>query len=101
MSGQRDDQATGLLRWLSMALRVWTLVECVVRRQLAAEEATGAGRYAGHAQRATARPTAARFREALQEVPLTVGEGVHRVDRPLTVSGILKLCSNRQGELVV
>ena len=37
---QRDDHATGLIRLLSMALRVLTLVECVVRRQLAAEEAT-------------------------------------------------------------
>jgi transposase len=40
MYGQRDDHATGLMRLLSMALRVLTLVECVVRRQLAAEEAT-------------------------------------------------------------
>lgn len=38
-SGQRDDHATGLMRLLSMARRVLTLVECVVRRQLAAEEA--------------------------------------------------------------
>ena len=37
---QRDDHATGLMRLLSIALRVLTLVECVVRRQLAAEEAT-------------------------------------------------------------
>jgi transposase len=37
---QRDDHATGLIRLLSIALRVLTLVEFVVRRQLAAEEAT-------------------------------------------------------------
>jgi transposase len=30
---QRDDHATGLMRLLSMALRVLTLVEFVVRRQ--------------------------------------------------------------------
>jgi hypothetical protein len=30
---QRDDPATGLLRWLSIAWRVLTLVECVGRRQ--------------------------------------------------------------------
>jgi len=40
MSVQRDDHATGLIRLLSIALRVLTLVEFVVRRQLAAEEAT-------------------------------------------------------------
>jgi transposase len=33
---QRDDHATGLIRLLSIALRVLTLVEFVVRRQLAA-----------------------------------------------------------------
>jgi transposase len=36
---QRDDYATELIRWLSIALRVLTLVEFGVRRQLAAEEA--------------------------------------------------------------
>jgi transposase len=43
---QRDDHATGLIRLLSIALRVLTLVEFVVRRQLAAEGATLAGLYA-------------------------------------------------------
>jgi len=43
MYGHRDDHATGLIRWLSMALRVLTLLEFVVRRPLAAEEATCAG----------------------------------------------------------
>jgi transposase len=37
---QRDDHATGLMRLLSIALRVLTLLECVVRRQLKAEGAT-------------------------------------------------------------
>jgi transposase len=57
---QRDDHATGLMRLLSIALRVLTLVEFVVRRQLAAEGATLAGLYAGNTKRETARPTAAR-----------------------------------------
>jgi transposase len=43
MDVQRDDHATGLIRLLSMALRVLTLWECVGRRQLAAEGATLAG----------------------------------------------------------
>ena len=34
MYGQRDDHAPGLMRLLSIALRVLTLVECVVRRQI-------------------------------------------------------------------
>ena len=37
---QRDDHATGLIRLLAIALRVLTLLEFVVRRQLAASGAT-------------------------------------------------------------
>jgi len=82
---QRDDHATGLIRLLSMALRVLTLVEFVVRRQLAAAGATLAGLYAGNAKRETARPTAERLLEAFQDVTLTVVEGGHEVYRHLTV----------------
>ena len=64
---QRDDYATELIRWLSIALRVLTLVEFGVRRLLAAEEATLADLYAGNAKRETARPTAERLLEAFQE----------------------------------
>jgi transposase len=71
MDVQRDDPATGLIRLLSIALRVLTLVEFVVRRQLTAEGATLAGLYAGNAERETARPTAEQLLEAFQEVTLT------------------------------
>lgn len=81
---QRDDHATGLIRLLSIALRVLTLVEFVVRRQLAAEKAVLAGLYAGNGKRETARPTAERLLEAFQEVTLTVVEGTHQVYRHLT-----------------
>jgi transposase len=84
MSMQRDDHATGLRRLLAIARRVLTLVEFVVRRQLAAEEATFAGLSAGNAKRKTARPTAERLREALQEVTRTVVAGGHQVYRHLT-----------------
>ena len=40
---QRDAQATGLIRLLSIALRVLTRLEVVGRRQLAAEGAQLAG----------------------------------------------------------
>jgi len=81
---QRDDHATGLIRLLSIALRVLTLVEFVVRRRLAAEGETLSGLYAGNAKRETARPTAERLLEAFQEVTLTVVEGVHHVYRYVT-----------------
>jgi len=81
---QRDEHATGLIRLLSIGLRVFTLLEFVARRQLTAEGAKLAGLYAGNAKRDTARPTAERLLEAFQEVTLTVVEGVHQTYRHLT-----------------
>jgi transposase len=69
---QRDDHATGLIRLLSIALRVLTLLEFVGRRHLALEAVKMAGLYAGNPKRETARPTAERFLEAFQEITLTV-----------------------------
>ncbi len=69
---QRDDHATGLIRLLSIALRVLTLLEFVVRRRLTAEGTQLHGLYAGNAQRETARPTAERLLEAFSEMTLTI-----------------------------
>jgi transposase len=69
---QRDDHATGLMRLLSIARRVLTLMEFVGRRQLALEQEESGGLYAGKPTRKTARPTAARLLEAFQERTLTV-----------------------------
>jgi transposase len=69
---QRDDHATGLIRLLSIALRVLTLLEFVVRRKLKADGAKLAGLYAGNAKRETARPTAERLLEAFQDITVTI-----------------------------
>jgi transposase len=69
---QRDDHATGLIRLLSIALRVLTLLEFVVRRALTADGAKLAGLYAGNAKRETARPTAERLLEAFQAITMTL-----------------------------
>ncbi len=68
----RADHTTGVVRLLSIALRVLTLVEFVVRRHLAAEGATLAGLYAGQPTRATARPTAERLLANFRNVTLTM-----------------------------
>ena len=81
---QRDDHATGLIRLLSIALRVLTLLEFVVRRQLAAQGSVLGGLYAGNSKRETARPTAERLLEAFQEVTLTVLEGAQQSHRHIT-----------------
>jgi transposase len=81
---QRDDHATGLIRLLSIALRVLTLLEFVGRRQLAAEGAKLAGLYAGNPKRETDRPTAERLLEAFQDITLTIIKGLHQTDRYVT-----------------
>jgi transposase len=52
----RDDHATGVIRLVSIGLRVLTLLEFLVRRQLAQEEGALAGLYAGNPKRTTDRP---------------------------------------------
>ena len=91
MSVQRDDHATGLIRFLSMALRVLTLLACVGRRQLAAEGTKLAGLYAGNPQRATDRPTAERLLEALEDMTLTLVKGPQQTTRYVTALSPLQL----------
>lgn len=81
---QRDDHATGLIRLLSIGLRVLTLLEFEVRRRLEAEETALAGLYAGNPKRATARPTAERLLESFQEITLTIIQEPHQIRRHLT-----------------
>jgi len=69
---ERDDHATGLIRLLSVGLRVLTLLEFVVRRRLTVERTALAGLYAGQPKRATTHPTAERLLESFQEVTLTI-----------------------------
>jgi transposase len=81
---QRDDYATGLIRLLSIALRVLTLLECVGRRQLAVEGTKLAGLYAGNPRRETDRPTAERLLEAFQDITLTSVTGPQQTARHVT-----------------
>lgn len=69
---ERDDHATGLVRLLTIALRVLSLVEFVVRRQLAHTSAPITGLYAGNPQRTTDRPSTELILGAFQEITLTV-----------------------------
>src|SRR5713101_2398822 len=81
---QRDDHATGLIRLLSIALRVLTLLEFVGRRQLATAGVKLAGLYAGNPQRATDRPTAERLLKAFEDITLTIIKGPQQTDRHMT-----------------
>src|SRR6266852_2880954 len=68
---KRDDQVTGLTHLLSVALRVLTLMEFVVRRSLKQQGATLAGLYKDNPRRATATPTAERLLQAFVPITLT------------------------------
>jgi transposase len=69
---QREDHVRGIARLLSLALRVLTLVEYVVREQLQVEGETLAGLYAGNPRRHTARPTTERLLKAFRGITLTI-----------------------------
>ena len=89
---QRDDHATGLIRLLSMALRVLTLLEFVGRRQLAAGGTKLAGLYAGNPRRETARPTAEHLLKAFEDITLTIVKGSQRIVRHMTALSPLQQC---------
>ena len=69
---QREDHTRGMVRLLSLALRVLTLVEYVVREQLRTAGETLKGLYAGNPQRQTARPTTERLLKMFKGITLTV-----------------------------
>jgi transposase len=71
---QSDERVTGLIRLLSLALRVLILVEFVVRRALAKTEGQIAGLYPWQASRTTATPTAELILRAFRGISLTVIE---------------------------
>jgi transposase len=82
-----DDRATGLIRWLTVGLRVLTLLEGVVRRRLRELGEQVAGLYAGNPNRATAHPTAESLLRAFKGLALsfvTVAGQTYRHITPLS-----------------
>jgi transposase len=84
---QSDQRATGLVRLLSIGLRVLTLLEFQVRQRLADQQEHLAGLYAGNPKRTTQRPTAEALLGAFQGIHLsivTLGQQLHRHLTPLS-----------------
>jgi len=69
---QKEDQITGLIRLLSFALRVLTLIEFVVRKQLAEKGDTLQGIYAGNKKRKTKTPRTETLLGAFKGITLTI-----------------------------
>jgi transposase len=82
----RDDHVTGLVRLLTIAMRVLSLLEYGIRRSLAQapQEEPLQGLYAGQPNRKTRRPTAERVLEAFRNLTLTVVALPTQVIRHLT-----------------
>lgn len=80
---QRDDHRVGLIRLLTIALRVVTVLEGVVRSALAEQHQELAGLFAGNPKRRTAQPTTERLLEAFNEITLTIVSGPGFVQRHL------------------
>lgn len=84
---QDDRRATGLTRLLSIGLRVLSLIEYVVRTQLAKKGEKLSGLYAGNPKRATDRPTTEAMLRAFKDVFLNlvgIGEQKYRHITPLS-----------------
>jgi transposase len=71
---QDEGRIQGLVYLLSLALRVLTLVEWVVRTRLHQEESKVQGIYAGQPGRQTARPSAELLLKAMQTISVSVVE---------------------------
>jgi transposase len=67
---QDDQKIRGLMFLLTIALKVFTLMEFVVRRELGNPKKSLAGLYDGNPKRATQRPTAERLLEAFGGITL-------------------------------
>src|SRR3954465_12657654 len=92
----RDDQIRGLTHMLTLALRVLTLFEVLVRRGQDQDGAELAGLYPGQPKRTTDRPTAKRGLETIAGAGLTLtrvgsGEGCrwHLTALPVLVKRVL------------
>ena len=71
----RDDQVRGLTHLLTLALRVLTLFEVLIRRGQDQSGEELAGLYPGQPKRTTDRPTAQRVLEAIARTGITLTEG--------------------------
>lgn len=78
-----EEKIKGLMFLLTIALRVFTLMEFVVRRQLHQDQSSLAGLYEGNPKRTTKRPTAEKMLRAFNNITLYI----HR-DDSIEISGL-------------
>jgi len=87
---QRDDHATGLVRLLTIGLRVLTLLEFLVRSKLFETGIDITGLYAGNPKRGTKRPTAEALLSAFSYIYLVGTKGTEATSYHLTSLSVLQ-----------
>lgn len=88
---KRDDQVVGLTHLLSIALRLLTLIEFVVRRALKQAQSTLVGLHKENPKKATATPTTERLLQAFANITLTIIYRPARLLRHVTPLTALQL----------
>jgi transposase len=81
---KRDDQVVGLTNLLSIAVRLLTLIEFVVRRALKRENTQLIGLHKENPKKATDKPTTERLLQAFSNITLTIIQFPDRVVRHVT-----------------
>ncbi len=81
---KRDDQVTGLIHLLSIAVRLLTLIEFVVRRALKREQGQLVGLHLENPKKGTDKPTTERLLKAFSGINLTIIQFPDRVVRHVT-----------------
>ena len=69
---KRDDQTTGMTHLLTLAVRVCSLIQFVVRRSLTRTHETLVGLYPGDPQKATESPTCEKLLHTFSKITLTI-----------------------------
>jgi len=81
---KRDDQVTGLINLLSIAVRLLTLIEFIVRRALKRENAQLVGLHKENPKKPTDKPTTERLLQAFSNITLTIIQFPDRTVRHVT-----------------
>jgi transposase len=81
---KRDDQVTGMINLLTIAVRLLTLIEFVVRQGLQRENAQLVGLHKENPKKPTDRPTTERLLQAFSNITLTIIHFPDRVVRHIT-----------------
>jgi len=87
---RREDHTQGLVRLLSLALRVLTLVEHVARNNLKSAGEKLSGLYAGNPRRQTATPTTERLLDAFGNIHLNIVKLPDHTIRHVTPLSVLQ-----------